>query len=82
MDTNQNRLAPIFDVFYLINSKVRRFYKMCYKIWFLSCRYTPHFAKCQNRLSLTESLFNGPKPVINPISATTQKSDTNIKRQL
>ena len=59
---------------------------MCYsnvlKISFLLCRYTPHFDNCQNRLSLTESLFNGAKPVINPNYATTKKRDTNIKRPL
>ena len=79
MVTNQNRPTSIFRFFLFDKFKGYTFLNNVLKNLVPSMSlYTPHFVNCQNRLSL----FNGTKPVINPNSATTEKSDTNIKRPL
>ena len=83
MVTNQNRPTSIFRFFLFDKFKGYTFLNNVLKNLVPSMSlYTTHFVNCQNRLSLTESLFNGTKQVINPNSATTEKSDTNIKRPL
>ena len=82
MFTNQNQLTLIFEYFLFDKFKGNTPLHNVLQILFLLCCYTFHFVNCQNRLSLTESLFNGPKSVIKPNSATTEKNDTNIKRPL
>ena len=78
--TNQNRLTKFFLFFLFDKFKGNTLLHNELKILFLACRYTPHFDNCQNRPSLTESLFNGTKQLVkNPNSATTTKSNTNIK---
>ena len=75
MVTNQNRFLYffLFDKF-----KGNTFLHNALKISFLPCRYTPHFVNCQNQLSLTESLFNGTKPDINPNSATKKNATLTL----
>ena len=79
MVTNQNRLTPIYLFILLDKFKGNTLLHNVLKNLVPTMSLYP---SCQNRLSLTESLFNETKPVINSNSATTEKNDTNIKRPL
>ena len=80
MVTNQNRLIPIFRFFLFDKFKGNTLLQNVLKNLVPIMSLYPSFRQLSNRLSLTESLFNGTKPVINPNSATTENCDTNIKR--